>query len=170
MLRYLRLAGAAVAGVAFSAVACADLRPTTPTLAGIQAVKVPSGARLELPPVHISEFHYDNAGRQTQQDGLTITYNGLGSSLYEGGGALLYDNKYVGAVMANWTRGVAKVRIRASGPVGKHTIDIADAISFKYLNIEQSPIPWGTGFTFTFTVTKDNGRPAPSSTGRNARR
>lgn len=92
---------------------------------------------------------------------ITIVYKGLGSSLYEGGGALLYDNKYVGAVMANWTRGVAKVRIRASGPVGKHTLDIADAISYKYLNIEQSPIPWGTGFTFTFTVTKDNGRPAP---------
>jgi hypothetical protein len=92
---------------------------------------------------------------------ITVTYNGLGSSLYEGGGSLLYDNKYVGAVMANWTRGVAKVHIRASGPVGEHTIDIADAISFKYLNIEQSPIPWGTGFTFTFTVTKDNGRPAP---------
>jgi len=92
---------------------------------------------------------------------ITITYKGLGSSLYEGGGSLLYDNKYVGAVMANWTRGVAKVHIRASGPVGEHTLDIADAISFKYLNIEQSPIPWGTGFTFTFTVTKDNGRPAP---------
>ena len=91
---------------------------------------------------------------------ITITYKGLGSSLYEGGGSLLYDNKYVGAVMANWTRGVAKVHIRASGPVGKHTIDISDAISFKYLNIEQSPIPWGTGFTFTFVITKDNGRPA----------
>lgn len=91
---------------------------------------------------------------------ITVTYNGLGSSLYEGGASLLYDNKYVGAVMANWTRGVAKVRIRASGPVGEHTIDIADAISFKYLNIEQSPIPWGTGFTFTFKVTADNGRPA----------
>src|SRR6188474_1769028 len=91
---------------------------------------------------------------------ITITYKGLGASLYEGGGSLLYDNKYVGAVMANWTRGVAKVHIRASGPVGKHTIDISDAISFKYLNIEQSPIPWGTGFTFTFVVTKDNGRPA----------
>ena len=92
---------------------------------------------------------------------ITVTYKGLGSSLYEGGASLLYDNKYVGAVMANWTRGVAKVRIRASGPVGLHTIDIADAISFKYLNIEQSPIPWGTGFTFTFRVTKDDGRPAP---------
>ena len=30
---------------------------------------------------------------------------GLGSRLYEGGAALLYDNHYIGAVMANWTRG-----------------------------------------------------------------
>jgi hypothetical protein len=92
---------------------------------------------------------------------ITVTYTGLGSSLYEGGASLLYDNKYVGAVMANWTRGVAQVKIRASGPVGRHTIEIADAISFKYLNIQQSPIPWGDGFRFSFTVTKDNGRPAP---------
>ena len=53
-----------------------------------------------------------------------------------------------GAVMANWTRGTAVVHIRATGPVGKHTIEVADAISFKYLNIQQSPIPWGTGFKF----------------------
>jgi hypothetical protein len=91
---------------------------------------------------------------------ITVTYTGIGSSLYEGGASLLYDNHYVGAVMANWTRGVAKVRIRATGPVGVHTIEMADAISFKYLNIQQSPIPWGDGFRFTFTVTKDNGRPA----------
>jgi hypothetical protein len=92
---------------------------------------------------------------------ITLTYSGLGSSLYEGGASVLYDNKYVGAVMANWTRGVARIQFRASGPVGQHTIEIADAISFKYLNIQQSPIPWGTGFKLPFTVTKDNGRPAP---------
>jgi hypothetical protein len=92
---------------------------------------------------------------------LTLTYKGLGSSLYEGGASVLYDNKYVGAVMANWTRGTAKVQFRATGPVGAHTIEIADAISFKYLNIQQSPIPWGTGFKLPFTVTKDRGRPAP---------
>ena len=91
---------------------------------------------------------------------ITVTYTGLGSSLYEGGASLLYDNHYVGAVMANWTRGTAKVRIRATGPVGRHTIEMADAISFKYLNIQQSPIPWGDGFRFAFTVTRDNGRPA----------
>ena len=90
---------------------------------------------------------------------LTVTYNGLGASLYEGGASLLYDNKFTGAMMANWTRGTAVVHIRATGPVGKHTIEVADAISFKYLNIQQSPIPWGTGFKLAFTVTKDNGRP-----------
>jgi hypothetical protein len=92
---------------------------------------------------------------------VTLTYTGLGSSLYEGGASVLYDNKYLGAVMANWTRGTARVQFRASGPVGAHTIEIADAISFKYLNIQQSPIPWGTGFKLDFKVTKDNGRPAP---------
>ena len=92
---------------------------------------------------------------------ITVIYSGLGSSLYEGGASLLYDNKYAGAVTANWTRGTATMKIRAAGPPGKHTIEIADAISFKYLNIQQSPIPWGTGYKFTFTVTKDNGRPAP---------
>jgi hypothetical protein len=92
---------------------------------------------------------------------ITVKYTGLGSSLYEGGASLLYDNKYAGAVMANWTRGTAIVHIRATGPVGRHTVEMADAISFKYLNIQQSPIPWGDGFRFAFTVTKDNGRPAP---------
>ena len=92
---------------------------------------------------------------------ITVTYNGLGSSLYEGGASLLYDNKFAGAMMANWTRGVAVAHIRASGPVGMHTIEVADAISFKYLNIQQSPIPWGLGDLFKFKVTKDLGRPAP---------
>jgi hypothetical protein len=90
---------------------------------------------------------------------ITVTYNGLGSSLYEGGASLLYDNHYAGAMMANWTRGVAVAHIRAAGPVGSHTIEVADAISYKYLNIQQSPIPWGTGEKFAFRVTKDNGRP-----------
>jgi hypothetical protein len=90
---------------------------------------------------------------------ITVTYKGLGASLYEGGASLLYDNKYAGAIMANWTRGDAVMHIRASGPVGRHTIEVADAISFKYLNIQQSPIPWGTGSVMSFKVTKDAGRP-----------
>ncbi len=90
---------------------------------------------------------------------ITLTYSGLGASLYEGGASLNYDNHYVGALMANWTRGVATVKIRASGPVGRHTIEVADAISFEYLNIPQSPIPWATGNRFMFNVTKDAGLP-----------
>ncbi|HUZ16649.1 MAG TPA: hypothetical protein VMU72_10815 [Gaiellaceae bacterium] len=86
---------------------------------------------------------------------ITLTYSGLGSSLYEGGASLQYDNHYVGALTANWTRGVAKVKFRASGGVGKHIITVTDAISFDYLNIQQSPIPWGTGHKFAFRVTKD---------------
>jgi len=34
---------------------------------------------------------------------ITVTYSGLGSSLYEGGASMQYDNHYVGAIMANWT-------------------------------------------------------------------
>ena len=90
---------------------------------------------------------------------ITLTYTGLGSSLYEGGASAYYDNKYIGAVMANWTRGVATVKFRASGPVGRHTVVVADAISVNYLNIPQSPIPWAVGSRFTFTVTKDAGAP-----------
>jgi hypothetical protein len=86
---------------------------------------------------------------------ITLTYSGLGSSLYEGGASLQYDNHYVGAITANWTRGVAKVRIRAAGGVGKHIITVTDAISFDYLNVQQSPIPWATGHKFAFYITKN---------------
>jgi hypothetical protein len=90
---------------------------------------------------------------------ITLTYGGLGSSLYEGGAAAYYDNKYIGAIMANWTRGVATVKFRAAGPVGRHTVQVADAISVNYLNLPQSPIPWAVGARFAFTVTKDAGVP-----------
>jgi hypothetical protein len=93
---------------------------------------------------------------------ITITYSGLGASLYTGGASLLWDNHYVGELMANWTRGVARVTIRAAGPVGQHTIQIGNAISYLYLNVPQSPIPYTNGATVTFTVTKDDG-PPPSS-------
>ncbi len=100
---------------------------------------------------------------------ITITYHGLGSSLFEGGASVNYDNRFTGDVTAYWTRGTAQFEIRASGPVGKHTIEISDSITFSYLNIQQSPIPWGAGdrstgagSTFTFTVTKDKGRPKPT--------
>lgn len=93
---------------------------------------------------------------------ITITYTGLGSTLYTGGASLLWDNHYVGEMMANWTRGTATATIRAAGPVGRHTIQIGNAISYLYLNVPQSPIPYTNGATVTFTVTKDDGPPKPS--------
>ena len=93
---------------------------------------------------------------------ITITYSGLGATFYTGGASLLWDNHYVGEMMANWTRGVARATIRAAGPVGQHTIQIGNAISYLYLNVPQSPIPYTNGATVTFTVTKDDGLP-PSS-------
>ena len=93
---------------------------------------------------------------------ITITYSGLGPSFYTGGASLLYDNHYVGELMANWTRGTARATIRAAGPVGKHTIQIGNAISYMYLNVPQSPIPYTNGAKVTFTVTQGAVAPAPS--------
>ena len=90
---------------------------------------------------------------------ITVTYSGLGSSLYEGGAALLWDNHFTGALTANWTRGVAVAHIRAAGPVGHHVISLDNAVNFGYLNVPQSPLPWTTEFQLGFMVTKDAGRP-----------
>jgi hypothetical protein len=92
---------------------------------------------------------------------ITLTYRGIGPTLYEGGAVLSYDNHYTGVVTANWTRGTAQVKIRAAGTPGKHTIQITNAIGEAYLNVPQSPQPWTTGFTLTFKVTKGKARPKP---------
>jgi len=92
---------------------------------------------------------------------ITVTYSGLGSSLYESSAALVYDNKFAGQITANWSRGVAVAHIRAAGAVGKHVIYLNDAVTFGYLNIPQSPVPWAVSHKFIFTITKDAGRPAP---------
>ncbi|MFI5034601.1 MAG: hypothetical protein ACHQFZ_00145 [Acidimicrobiales bacterium] len=92
---------------------------------------------------------------------ITITYNGIGASLYEGGASLLWDNHYAGEMMANWTRGTAIVTIRATGPVGNHTIEIGDAITDLYMNIGQSKLAYINYMTVPFKVTKDNGAPTP---------
>jgi hypothetical protein len=93
---------------------------------------------------------------------ITVTYTGLGASLYPGGAALLWDNHNTGEMMGHWTRGTAKVTIRAAGPVGNHLITVADAIGVQYLNINQSPLPYAQGFSVMFHTTKDNGRPTAS--------
>ncbi len=92
---------------------------------------------------------------------ITITYTSMGASLYTGGASVLYDNAHAGSIQAQWTRGTGKVVIRASGAKGKHLIEVKDGIGNAYLNIVQSPVPYANGGVATFTVTKDNGPPAP---------
>ena len=92
---------------------------------------------------------------------ITITYTSMGASLYTGGASVLWDNHYAGEMMANWTRGTASVTIRAAGLPGRHLIQVGNAISYMYLNVVQSPIPYTNGGTVVFTITKGNKVPAP---------
>ena len=73
---------------------------------------------------------------------LTVTYSGLGASLYEGGGSLLYDNKYTGLISAVTTQGTAVFQIRASGRPGRHVLQLNNSTASApgaYLNTQQSP-------------------------------
>jgi hypothetical protein len=88
---------------------------------------------------------------------ITITYTGMGASLYTAGAAVHWDSSYAGEVQALWTRGTGKVVIRAAGTVGDHFIDVKDAITFAYLNILQSPVPYANGGRAKFKVTADKG-------------
>ena len=90
---------------------------------------------------------------------ITVTYTGLGASLYTAGAAVHWDNSYAGEMQALWTRGTGQVIIRAAGPVGTHYVEVKDAITFAYLNILQSPVPFANGGVASFKVTKDAGAP-----------
>ena len=122
MLRFLRLAGVTVAGVAVSVVACADLRTTTPSLASVRALETRQIAGLELPPVYISEFHYDNDGTDTGERieisgpaGMDLT--GWSIVLYNGSTGLTYDtDAFSGTIPASCgDRGVAVITYPSNG-------------------------------------------------------
>ena len=91
---------------------------------------------------------------------ITVTYSGLGASLYTAGGSVLWDNSFAGEMQALWTRGSATAVIRASGSVGNHLLQVQDGIGITYLNIIQSPVPFANGGSATFKITKDAGAPA----------
>ena len=91
---------------------------------------------------------------------ITVTYSGLGASLYTAGGSVLWDNNFAGEMQALWTRGTATAVIRASGSVGNHVLQVQDGIGITYLNIIQSPVPFANGGSATFKITKDAGAPA----------
>ena len=86
---------------------------------------------------------------------ITITYNGMGGNLYTAGAAFYWDNKFGGTMQALWTRGTAKVVVRASGELGKHFVEVKNAFNTAYLNVMQSPLPFTNGGIATFEVTPD---------------
>ena len=91
---------------------------------------------------------------------ITVTVVGMGSPTYESVGAVLYDNHFAGAISANTTRGVSIFKIRASGGVGAHWIELAGSShTVPYLNMQQSPVPWTDGHRMRFQITADKGRP-----------
>ena len=91
---------------------------------------------------------------------ITVTVVGMGSPTYESVGALLWDNRYAGAVSANTTRGVTSFKIRAAGKVGRHWIEYAGSShTVPYLNMLQGPVPWTNEHVLKFTITKDAGAP-----------
>jgi hypothetical protein len=92
---------------------------------------------------------------------IKVTYTSMDANPYGGGGSILWDNRYAGEIMGNWTRGTASVTIRASGPVGTHFIQVGDAISFQYLNPIQSPITDDNGAVRAFRVTSGSVLPKP---------
>ena len=95
---------------------------------------------------------------------ITVTYTSMDANAYGGGGSVLWDNHYAGEIMGNWTRGTASVVIRAAGPVGLHTVQVGDAISFQYMNPIQSPITDDNGAVRFFHVTASTVVPAASIT------
>lgn len=91
---------------------------------------------------------------------ITIKARGIGWKDWESTWGVNYDNKYTGYITAVTTRGRAEAVIRATGPVGKHTIDVWHAgQTVPYLNWEESPQSHIPIFQYMFNVTKDAGAP-----------
>ncbi|MDO8531372.1 MAG: hypothetical protein Q7T26_04275 [Dehalococcoidia bacterium] len=97
---------------------------------------------------------------------ITIKGKGIGWRPYENTWVLTYDNQFTGFISTVTTGGQATAAIRASGPPGKHVIELWHGHkSVPYLNWEQAPVGHTPTFQFTFTVTEDPGVPATSLDG-----
>lgn len=101
---------------------------------------------------------------------IHIHVTGLDTNLFSGSTlAVRYDNAFTGILTAATTGGTADADIRATGPMGPHTISIGAGTVPAYLNIHQSPYDFlyahtldGEGFQFGFNVSSDDGPPETS--------
>lgn len=92
---------------------------------------------------------------------ITITVRGIGSQASENSLAVFYDNKYTGLATAVTTHGNAIIRLRASGPVGRHAVQVRTAgPGVPAMNLQQVPAGEAAiDFQAAFTVTGDPGAP-----------
>ncbi|MFC3885596.1 hypothetical protein ACFOU2_19830 [Bacillus songklensis] len=87
---------------------------------------------------------------------ITITAEGIGYEDMERNWQLTYDNKLIGLLTAITTDGKAVAKIRAAGPVGKHTLTIWHGyLGIPYINHEQAPTSYLPVPSFTFDVTDE---------------
>jgi len=88
---------------------------------------------------------------------ITIMADGIGYADMERNWQLTYDNKFTGLLTAITTDGKATAKIRASGPIGKHTLTIWHGyLGMAYINHEQAPTSYLPVPSFTFEVTDGN--------------
>lgn len=87
---------------------------------------------------------------------ITIVAEGIGWSKMESNWQLTYDNKMTGLISAVSTEGKAVAKIRAAGPVGKHTLTVWHGyLGMPYINHQQAPTSYLPVPTFTFEVTDE---------------
>ncbi|NOU97412.1 hypothetical protein GC093_29900 [Paenibacillus sp. LMG 31456] len=87
---------------------------------------------------------------------ITITADGIGYDDLERNWQLTYDNKLTGLLTAITTDGKAVAKIRAAGPVGKHTLTIWHGyLGIPYINHEQAPTSYLPVPSFSFDVTNE---------------
>lgn len=97
---------------------------------------------------------------------ITITVKGMATSYYQSTMSVQWDNAYTGYISAVTTKGTGVATIRAAGPVGTHIIQVVSASQgTPYLNSYDNARNWHI-FShlppkFVYTVTADNGAPAP---------
>ncbi|WP_423800612.1 hypothetical protein [Neobacillus sp. SAB-20_R2A] len=87
---------------------------------------------------------------------ITITAEGIGYDVMERNWQLTYDNKLTGLITAITTDGKAVAKLRASGPVGDHTLTVWHGyLGIPYVNHEQAPTSYLPVPKFNFTVTEE---------------
>ncbi|RED66335.1 hypothetical protein [Cohnella lupini] len=87
---------------------------------------------------------------------ITVQAEGISYATMESNWQLSYDNKMTGLISAVSTNGSATAKIRAAGPVGKHSITIWHGyLGMPYINYTEAPNSYLPVPSFAFTVTDE---------------